>query len=265
VKAFISLAMGLTLNVALTSPPTSDDVVELISHVKQIPASQLDPTLPSIPLEKWVALQVGVRATVAWAVRTGYPGHRSVEADLSFQGRPGLVIVIAVGKSTARFQSLALVRKDEYLEWPRLRDLPAALQRAENPIVAVSAHSESENATFEIRPHVLTTGGPADNSKFVGDVVKQTAMKWVDLAPSKTRPPQLKTGTVVVAFVLHRDGKVTDMVLKKSSGDEELDQAAWQSIMRCGPYFGAQFEQDKEPLVSVAGLQCAPVRSAGRN
>jgi TonB family protein len=41
---------------------------------------------------------------------------------------------------------------------------------------------------------------------------------------------------VVIAFVLHRDGKVTDMVLKKSSGDEELDQAAWLSIMRCGPY-----------------------------
>jgi len=26
------------------------------------------------------------------------------------------------------------------------------------------------------------------------------------------------------------------MELKKSSGDVELDQAAWQSIIRCGPY-----------------------------
>lgn len=122
--------------VSAQATPTNDDDAKLISGVKLTLASQLDPVLPPVPLEKWLRLQVGRDATIGWAVRTG-DGHGLpwIEADVSDQGRPGIVIMISCGASEGaimrpKFHSLELVRADEYAEWPRLRDLPAALQKA---------------------------------------------------------------------------------------------------------------------------------------
>ncbi len=146
-KVLTSFALCLTLGSLFASAQsrlTGDDVAKLIFHVKQTPASQLDSALPPMTFEKWLLLQVGRDAAIGWAVRTA--GDRTavgrslglpwVEADVSIQGRPGLVIMMANGTSEGgiaskpRFQSLELVRAGEYAEWPRLRELPAALKRA---------------------------------------------------------------------------------------------------------------------------------------
>lgn len=141
-KVLTSLVLCLTLSSLFTSaqtPLTDDDVAGLIFHVKQTPASQLDSALPPMTFEKWLLLQVGRDAAIGWAVRTGVDrslGLPWVEADVSIQGRPGIVIMIA-NRTSERgiaskpmFHSLELVRAGEYAEWPRLRDLPAALKRA---------------------------------------------------------------------------------------------------------------------------------------
>lgn len=129
-------AIFSSINVSAQATPANDDVAKLISGVKLTLASQLDPALPPVTFEKWLRLQVGRDATIGWAVRTG-DGHGLpwVEADVSEQGRPGIVIMISCGASEGaimrpKFLSLALVRADQYAEWPRLRDLPAALQKA---------------------------------------------------------------------------------------------------------------------------------------
>lgn len=118
---------------------TNSDTIALIARVKQTPASQLDSKLPNVAFEEWLLRQVGSDASVGWAVRAG-EGHGLpwVEADISVEGRPAIVIMIAGGRpdsgadARSRFLSLQLVRKNEFAEWPHLHDLPAAMRRARN-------------------------------------------------------------------------------------------------------------------------------------
>ena len=138
VKALFSVALWIALSLAFTlaqtNPPAED--AALIPVVKQMPASQLDSALPQIRFEKWLQLYVGKDARIAWLVRTG-DGHGLpwVEADVSVQQRPAIVIMIACGKrdggigARPRFRSLQLVRKNEFVEWCHLRDLPAAMKK----------------------------------------------------------------------------------------------------------------------------------------
>jgi hypothetical protein len=139
VKVIGSIALAFTLSVAVTlaqtNPPADD--VELISAVKRTRASQLDSTLPQITFEEWLQPYLEKDAAIAWVVRTG-DGHGLpwVEADVSVQDRPAIVIMIACGKpdggirAKPRFRSLQLVGKNEFVDWSHLRDLPAAMKRA---------------------------------------------------------------------------------------------------------------------------------------
>ena len=140
--ASVGLFFALTCVVApsQTTLPERDAAAEqaaakLISIVKQTPASQLDSTLPNIAFKEWLGKQVGKDSTINWCVSTGV-GHGLpwVEADVSIQGRPGIVIVIANGRANGtptkpRFRSLQLMRA-EIVEWPNLRDLRTAITKA---------------------------------------------------------------------------------------------------------------------------------------
>lgn len=115
-----------------------EDAAKLIAVVKQTPASQLDPVLPNTTFEEWLGKQVGKGSTITWTVRTG-EGHGLpwVEADISVEGRPAIVIMIAGGRpdsgadGNSRFLSLQLLRKNEFAEWSHLHDLPAAMKKAQ--------------------------------------------------------------------------------------------------------------------------------------
>jgi hypothetical protein len=135
-KCFLTAVM---LCLALCSVPvsaqttiTNDDAAKLISLVKQTPVSQLDSVLPKMTFEKWVVSQVGKDAVINWVVRNA-DGQRVpwVEADVSLQGRPGIVIMIA-GTPEPTFRSLELVRAGAGAEWSRLRELPEAVRRAKD-------------------------------------------------------------------------------------------------------------------------------------
>jgi hypothetical protein len=134
VSVVLCIALSLAFALAQTNLPAED--AALIPVVKQMPASQLDSALPQMTFEKWLQIHVGKDGTIAWVVRAG-DGHGLpwVEADVSVQEHPAIVIMIAskphggIG-TRARFRSLQLVRKSEFLEWSHLRDLPAAMKRA---------------------------------------------------------------------------------------------------------------------------------------
>ncbi len=80
--------------------------------------------------EKWLRVQVGTDATINWVLRTGDGHHLSlIEADVSIQGRPGIVIMIE-GTPEPTFHSLQLVRANGIAEWPRLSALPKAVRKA---------------------------------------------------------------------------------------------------------------------------------------
>lgn len=141
-KKLTSLALCVIFGSMLVSAQTAltaGDSAKLISRVKLTPAAQLDPSLPAMTFEKWLRLQAGEDGSIAWALRTGdEPGHGLpwVEADVAVQGQPGIVIMIACGTidgaiaTKPRFHSMELVRAHEFAEWPHLRDLQVALQRA---------------------------------------------------------------------------------------------------------------------------------------
>lgn len=112
-----------------------DDGAALIVRVKQTPASEFDSKLPHVKFEEWLLYQIGIDATAAWAVRTG-EGHGLpwVEADISIDGSPAIVILVDNGKADGklgaapRFKSLQLLRKGQSTEWRHLHDLPQAIR-----------------------------------------------------------------------------------------------------------------------------------------
>jgi hypothetical protein len=140
VKILALLALYLAVSCVLVSAQTNrtnDNAANLISRVQQTPASQLDSTLPRMPLDRWLRSQVGSDTTINWAVRTAdisiqrYPW---IEADVSIQGRPEIVIIVIMIAAAKRptFHSLELIEAGGIAEWPRLCFLPEALKRAKD-------------------------------------------------------------------------------------------------------------------------------------
>jgi TonB family protein len=53
---------------------------------------------------------------------------------------------------------------------------------------------------------------------------------WDVVIPKVAMPPINKSGTVTIELAVMKDGRVQGMKLVKSSGDTELDRAAWSGI-----------------------------------
>lgn len=116
--------------------------------------------------------------------------------------------------------------------------LGAAQTRGSGPgDAAASDDSGPKNAlTLQINAHVLGENQPADTSELVHILVERTMKKFLTVVPAEVRPPLLKQGKVTIEFVVHADGKVTDITLAKPSGDVALDRAAWEAITCSVPY-----------------------------
>jgi TonB family protein len=58
---------------------------------------------------------------------------------------------------------------------------------------------------------------------------------WDVVIPKVAMPPINKSGTVTIELAVMKDGRVQGMKLVKSSGDTELDRAAWNGITDAVP------------------------------
>jgi TonB family protein len=58
---------------------------------------------------------------------------------------------------------------------------------------------------------------------------------WNANTPPVALPPVLKSGTVTIELAILKNGQVRDMKVVKSSGDTELDKAAWSAIAGAVP------------------------------
>lgn len=118
------------------SPALAQD---LIAQVKNMPVSKLDDGLPKTNLESWLPSSVGPDARIAWVYRSGCTGDPRapklrkdcVEADVALPARRSLVVMIAVGKTSARSATVFSVNLLEggqgMRDVTRLRDLPKLL------------------------------------------------------------------------------------------------------------------------------------------
>lgn len=73
---------------------------------------------------------------------------------------------------------------------------------------------------------------------FAEDVQYKYIMKLQDKVEKNWAPPKdAKLGEVpVVSFVLHKDGKITDVRLKTSSGNKQVDDLAVKTIKKSAPF-----------------------------
>jgi TonB family protein len=100
-----------------------------------------------------------------------------------------------------------------------------------SPLVA-SRESTDAQRTLEILEDTMGV----DFSSYAQTVIKTVRPNWNKLLPQEARAPEMKTGRVSVGFAIERDGKLGHIDISRSSGDFELDRAAFDAILRSAPF-----------------------------
>jgi len=83
---------------------------------------------------------------------------------------------------------------------------------------------------------VLSDTQGVDFGPYLSKVVEAGRKNWYVLITTEARVPELKSGKVVIEFVILPDGKVAGLKLVGPSGDPALDRAAWGGITASIPF-----------------------------
>jgi len=83
---------------------------------------------------------------------------------------------------------------------------------------------------------ILTDTMGVDFGPYLTQIVLIVKRNWYNLMPESVYPPILKQGKLALEFVILKDGKVSGMAIRTSSGDVPLDRAAWASITASTPF-----------------------------
>ena len=93
--------------------------------------------------------------------------------------------------------------------------------------------------------HTAPPPHPAETKAISGKTLNTLiALVYRDIAAHKTYPEMAQqlnqTGVATVSFMLHPDGKITGLTLVRSSGYQDLDQAALAAVTAAQPFTGVQ-------------------------
>jgi TonB family protein len=83
---------------------------------------------------------------------------------------------------------------------------------------------------------ILTDTQGVDFGPYLQKVVQEVKANWYRLIPESAMPPIMKKGKLAIEFAILKDGNVSGMVLRASSGDVALDRAAWGGITASNPF-----------------------------
>jgi len=83
---------------------------------------------------------------------------------------------------------------------------------------------------------ILTDTMGVDFGPYLTRVVQIVKQNWYNIMPESVYPPIFKKGKLAIEFVILKDGTVSGMMLRTSSGDVPLDRAAWGSITASAPF-----------------------------
>lgn len=83
---------------------------------------------------------------------------------------------------------------------------------------------------------ILTDTMGVDFGPYLTQITKIVRQNWYSLMPPEVYPPILKQGKLAIEFVILKDGKVSGIAVRTSSGDVPLDRAAWGSITASTPF-----------------------------
>lgn len=74
-----------------------------------------------------------------------------------------------------------------------------------------------------------------DLNSYLQHLVLSIQERWYQLIPDQAKKSSAESGTVIVRFAILPDGSVARMRLSGPSGNADLDQAAWSSILESSP------------------------------
>ena len=83
---------------------------------------------------------------------------------------------------------------------------------------------------------ILTDTMGVDFGPYLTRIVQIVRQNWYSIMPESVGPPLFKQGKLAIEFVILKDGKVSGMAVRTSSGDVPLDRAAWGSITASTPF-----------------------------
>ena len=70
---------------------------------------------------------------------------------------------------------------------------------------------------------------------YLDRVLARIKANWYKRIPESARGPTMKKGKLLIGFRVIKDGKITDLHYIESSGDIELDQAAYSGVIDSSP------------------------------
>src|SRR5262249_45521630 len=82
---------------------------------------------------------------------------------------------------------------------------------------------------------VVTDTKGIDIEPYVQKVIKRLRASWYSVIPAPARAPELKSGTTKIEFSIACDGKLNGIRIVESSGDRDLDGAAWTAVSESNP------------------------------
>jgi len=82
---------------------------------------------------------------------------------------------------------------------------------------------------------ILTDTMGVDFGPYLTQITKIVRQNWYNLMPPSVYPPIWKQGKLSIEFVIQKDGKVSNIAIRNSSGDVALDLAAWGSLTASSP------------------------------
>lgn len=136
-----------------------------------------------------------------------------------------------------------------------------------------STDKKPEQATVRIGPYIITTDTQgADFGPYMQRVVHDVKQNWYNLIPVSAKPPLLKKGKLAIEFGIKKNGKITHLRYRTTSGDVALDRAAFIGIKASnpfpplpakfhGPYFGLIFTFFYNPWLNGIAPSGAQVRA----
>lgn len=105
-----------------------------------------------------------------------------------------------------------------------------------NPHPSTKTASSSPIARVEGNLELLSDTQGVDFHPYLNRVLQAVRQNWYAIIPETARPPQLKSGTVAIQFVILPNGKIAGMQYNESSGDIALDRAAYGGITASAPF-----------------------------
>jgi TonB family protein len=83
---------------------------------------------------------------------------------------------------------------------------------------------------------ILSDTMGVDFNPYLQRILETVRNNWYTIIPESARAPLFKQGTVIIQFVIMKDGSVQGMQLPGPSGDVALDRAAWGGITNSNPF-----------------------------